>query len=142
MHAYFWMFETLFLQLSVFVLSNNVIRQKLFSFMINEPYIANGDYSRCLCFDCIVFILISTYEYGSMLPKLLSNLPTGLKNSWVQNSEMKTKEVVAKHQPFCIQKQPNQCKQSKSISSSPPVKNLAERIMWSGLSRLLVFFMS
>jgi len=104
MHAYFWMFETLFLQLSVFVLSNNVIRQKLFSFMINEPYIANGDYSRCLCFDCIVFILISTYEYGSMLPKLLSNLPTGLKNSWVQNSEMKTKEVVAKHQPFCIQK--------------------------------------
>lgn len=65
-----------------------------------------------------------------------------IKKLWVQNSEMKTKEVVAKHQPFCIQKQPNQCEQSKSISSSPPVKNLAERRMWSGLSRLLVFFMS
>lgn len=107
-----WLYETLFLQLSVLVLSNNVVRQKLFSVMINETYITNGEYSQCLCFDDILFILISTYGYGSVLPKLLSNPANKIKKLSVQNSEMKTKEAIAKHKPFCILTQPNQYKQS------------------------------
>lgn len=66
-----------------------------------------------------------------------------IKKLSVQYSEMKTKEAIAKHKPFCVLTQPNQCKQSKYISSSPPVKNLAKRRMWLGQSRQFwVFFMS
>lgn len=102
MHAYFWMFETLFLQLSVFVLSNNVIRQKLF-------YDKWAIYCKWGLFTVSLFWLYSLYfdfniwiwEHVAQASKQPANR---IKKLWVQNSEMKTKEVVAKHQPFCIQK--------------------------------------
>lgn len=59
-----------------------------------------------VCFDCTLFVSISTYGHGNILPRLLSNLLGRIKKISRQNSEMRTKAAEAKYQPCSMQKQP------------------------------------
>lgn len=74
---------------------------------------------QCLCFHCILFVLISTYGHGNILPRLLSNLLDRIKKN------LKAKAAIAKHQPFSTQNQPVHTEKTNLLFTSYSKKNVA-----------------